>query len=162
MEKTVTAPQATPAKKTTAILAACVGALIISMAVPYLIIPVSESIKPKVLIKMPGIKPERGDYITFELHNAKLPNGKAFLTKRLSCLPGDYLDGRAGAFFCNNHLVATALEKDGYNRPMTWFKFQGVIPKNRVFVVGDDPRSYDSRYWGFIPLDTVIYSWPIF
>lgn len=162
MEKTINAPEKKPVSKGRFIMLTCACALLVSLVEPYVVMPVSESVNPAVLIKIPGVKPTRGDYVTFELENSKLPNGKAYLTKRLACMPGDYLDSREGAFFCNDHLVATALKRDGYNRLLTWYKFKGIIPGNRVFVVGDDERSYDSRYWGFIPFDTVIYSWPLF
>lgn len=158
MEKTVI----TLSKKNQLIIFASVCALVVSLAEPYIVIPVSESVKPAVLIKLHEVIPTRGDYVTFELRNEKLPEGKAFLTKKIACLPGDYLDSRDGAFFCNNHLIATALKTDGYKRPLSWYKFKGYIPKDMVFVVGDDPRSYDSRYWGFIPFNTVTYSWPVF
>ncbi|EAL3751808.1 S26 family signal peptidase, partial [Campylobacter coli] len=30
------------------------------------------------------------------------------------------------------------------------FIFNGVIPKDKFFVMGTHPRSFDSRYWGFV------------
>lgn len=128
----------------------------------HLVMPISDSVRPTFLLKVSYIKPEKGDYVTFELRNEKLKGGVAYLTKRIGCVEGDRLENRSGAFFCNNNLMATALDKDGYGRPLSQFKFDGIIPKNRVFMVGDDPRSYDSRYWGLTTLDGAIYSLPLF
>lgn len=128
----------------------------------HLVIPISDSVRPTILMKVSAIKPQKGDYVTFELRNEKLKGGVAYLTKRIGCVEGDRLENRSGAFFCNNNLMATALDNDGYGRPLFQFKFDGIIPKNRVFMVGDDPRSYDSRYWGLTTLDGAVYSLPLF
>ncbi|HDX9006519.1 TPA: S26 family signal peptidase [Aeromonas dhakensis] len=151
-------------KKNNLMLMAAVipAALVMTIINEHLVIPISDSVNPIALLKFESIKPKKGDYVTFELENSKLKGGKAFLTKRIGCVEGDRLENRNGAFFCNNSFLAIALEKDGYGRPLSQFKFNGIIPENRVFMIGDDPRSYDSRYWGLTSLDGAYYSLPLF
>lgn len=81
------------------IAATLFAAAIMSTLPGYLVMPVSDSVRPALLIKLPWMAPKKGDYVTFELHNKKLPNGHAFLTKRIGCTSGDNLENRAGAFF---------------------------------------------------------------
>lgn len=137
-------------------------ASVMSVLPGYLVIPVSNSVHPSLLIKLPWIEIRKGDYVTFELRNDKLKGGQAFLTKRVGCMAGDKLENRAGAFFCNNEFMAIALEKDGYGHPLSQFKFDGIIPDNQAFMVGDNPGSYDSRYWGLTSINGAIYSFPLF
>ncbi|QLI60492.1 S26 family signal peptidase (plasmid) [Aeromonas media] len=138
------------------------AAAIMSTLPSYLVMPISSSVRPSLLIKLSGVTPKKGDYVTFELHNDKLKGGHAFLTKRVGCVAGDTLENRAGAFFCNGDFMVIALDKDGYGRALSQFIFNGIIPANKAFMVGDNPNSYDSRYWGLTPLDNAVYSFPIF
>lgn len=144
------------------IAATLFAAAIMSTLPGYLVMPVSDSVRPALLIKLPWMAPKKGDYVTFELHNKKLPNGHAFLTKRIGCTSGDNLENRAGAFFCNGDYMVTALDKDGYGNALSQYRVNGIIPDNKAFVIGDNPSSYDSRYWGLIPINSATYSFPIF
>lgn len=138
------------------------AATIMSVIPSYLVIPVSNSVRPSLLIKLPWKKPQKGDYVTFELQNEKLHGGHAFLTKRIGCMPGEHLENRSGAFFCNNNFMVIALDKDGYGHALSQFQFDGIIPTKQAFMVGDNPNSYDSRYWGLTSIDNAVYSYPIF
>lgn len=44
--------------------------------------------------------------------------------------------------------IAQKTDKDG--NKVEQFIFNGVIPKDNFFVMGTHPRSFDSRYWGFV------------
>jgi len=149
-------------QKHTLMVGALCAAAIMSTLPSYLVIPVSNSIRPSLLLKVSMVTPKKGDYVTFELMNDKLKGGRAYLTKRIGCVAGDKLENRSGAFFCNGNFMAIALEKDGYGNPLSQFSFNGIIPDNKAFMIGDDPRSYDSRYWGLTSKDKVVYSFPIF
>lgn len=150
-------------KKQHTLLLVTIGAASLMSILPsYLVMPVSNSVRPSLLIKLPWIKPTKGDYVTFELQNKKLKGGHAFLTKRVGCLPGDNLENRAGAFFCNNEFMVIALDKDGYGNALSQFSFSGIIPANQAFMIGDNPNSYDSRYWGLTSIENAVYSFPIF
>ncbi len=99
----------------------------------------------------------KGDYIAFEYHSGglRLPIEKIegkILVKRIACMPGEILkvDVKRRTVRCNGELVARAKERFLNGSKATIFVYQGKVPENKYFVVGDHKDSYDSRYWGFV------------
>lgn len=78
------------------------------------------------------------------------------LVKQVACISGDVLESRGLEYYCNGHLIATALERDSQGREIKQFHFTGTIPDDKLFVLGENPKSYDSRYFGFIDKSKVV------
>lgn len=72
------------------------------------------------------------------------------LIKYVSCKEGDVLHVEGMNYFCNGAQIAIALPSDHRGHKIDHFDFDGVIPKGKYFVTGTHPRSYDSRYFGFV------------
>lgn len=70
------------------------------------------------------------------------------LIKQIACDSGDTLVTRGKEFYCNDKLIAVALEKDSQGKEIQQFEYTGVIPEGYVFLTAENPRSYDSRYFG--------------
>jgi signal peptidase I len=91
-------------------------------------------------------EPERGDIIVFE----SVDNSEEDLIKRVVGLPGDKIAVRGGKLFVNG---------EPQKEPYTNKKFpdrssftQSTVPKNHVFVMGDNrASSADSRVFGPLP-----------
>jgi signal peptidase I len=109
-------------------------------------------------------EPERGDIIVFIY---PLDKKKDFI-KRVIGLPGDEIR------IVNNRIY---INGKPYNDPHGVYKDHGgdnrnlgpfVVPDESLFVMGDNrDHSYDSRYWGFVPMESVkgkamiiYWSWP--
>ena len=108
--------------------------------------------------------PKRGDIIVFLY---PLDKRKDFI-KRLIGLPGEEIQIIDNKIFINGKqyndthgVYDTHSIKDQNLGPF-------IIPTNKLFVMGDNrDHSYDSRYWGFVPIESVkgkaiiiYWSWP--
>jgi len=79
-------------------------------------------------------------------------NGLRPLLKRLAKLPGDYIDA--------DTLVIHSVDSQG--RLISSALQSGTIPPNMALVLADHPGSFDSRYFGFVPLDSLKRIEPVF
>jgi signal peptidase I len=90
--------------------------------------------------------PSRGDIIVFE----SVDNSNEDLIKRVVGLPGDKIAVRGGKLFVNGEP-----QKEPYTNkklPDRSFYAQTTVPKNHVFVMGDNrANSADSRVFGPLP-----------
>jgi len=97
------------------------------------------------------------DFANYQLTERKLPeelkkyakNGFITVTKRVGCIEGQRLENRDLHFICDGIFIAKAKTVSIKGTTLTPFEFNGVVPKNKVFLIGDHPDSFDSRYWGF-------------
>jgi len=76
--------------------------------------------------------------------------------KKIACKEGDLLEVKNKQYFCNGVFLISALSKDSKGRKIDNFKFNGIIPENKYFVLGTHLKSYDSRYWGFVDRKDII------
>jgi conjugative transfer signal peptidase TraF len=87
------------------------------------------------------------------------PGGVTALLKPVVAVPGDTVTIDASGIAVNGQLLphSTPLDHDGANRPlqaMTFGIYQ-VGPDEVWLVSSHDPRSWDSRYWGPVPIATI-------
>ncbi|NQT55851.1 MAG: signal peptidase I [Desulfobacteraceae bacterium] len=119
---------------------------------------------------IPISKPQRDDVIVFIY---PVDKSKDFI-KRVIGLPGDkieiidhkvYINGKR---FADTHGFYSSHGKNPQN-PLSKTNFGPItVPENHLFVMGDNrDHSYDSRFWGFVPLKSVkgkafiiYWSWP--
>ena len=92
------------------------------------------------------------------LEPCSCPSGLRPLLKRLAALPGDFVDPSA--------FPIRAVDSQGRPMPsalLPWMS--GVVPSGMALVLADHPGSFDSRYFGFVPLDSLqqvesVWLWP--
>ena len=109
-------------------------------------------------VLLPIKDPQRGDIVVFKY---PLDPKKDFI-KRVIGLPGDVVELRDKAVYINrqrlnhdvgvysdSHIIAGNLRPRDNLGPIT-------VPSGGLFVMGDNrDESYDSRFWGFVPLRDV-------
>ena len=122
----------------------------------------SGSLEHRVFFLLPApAKVELGDYLVFRHQGLSqmqhgLRGDHDQMIKKVDCLPGDQLTiNEANHFFCNGRSLGQALETDSKGRPLPIFSFNGPVPADKMFMVGTNPRSYDSKYYGFIDVHEV-------
>ena len=111
-----------------------------------------------------GTTPGKGDFVAFCLEGefadlalergylqaGSCPSGLRPLLKRVAGMPGDAIPAL---------LVRSA---DSQGRSMPSALPQGVIPPGMALVLADHPGSFDSRYFGLVPLDALQKVKPVF
>jgi signal peptidase I len=109
-------------------------------------------------VLLPVKKPQRGDIVVFKY---PLDPKKDFI-KRVIGLPGDVVEIREKTIYINgqrlNHdvgvfsdprTIAGTIRPRDYLGPIT-------VPRDALFTMGDNrDESFDSRFWGFVPLRDV-------
>ena len=119
-----------------------------------LVIVTTPSIEPKILWTLSG-SPNKGEFGLFEIANPLIADGSTHrLTKMVGCSPGELLHTKYPHFFCEGKLIATAKTHSPDGRELPKFIFNGPIPLGKVFMLGQHENSFDSRYLGFIDLNS--------
>jgi signal peptidase I len=102
--------------------------------------------------------PRRGDIIVFVY---PVDPQKDFI-KRVVGEPGDTIEIKHKQIYVNDKKIddpnAHFVDGPGENSRLTPRDNYGpvTVPPDKIFVMGDNrDRSYDSRFWGFVPLDDV-------
>ncbi len=135
--------------------------ILIGVSLPSrIIIATSDSLDHRIFFKVPldPAKIQLGDYLLFTLGAQE---GKPYirrglketniLIKKVGCIPGKILTKDAGGvFYCQQNKLGKALEKDSKGNELPVFNFIGPIPLDSYFMMGTNPRSFDSRYFGLI------------
>ena len=116
---------------------------------------------------IPISRPERGDVVVFIY---PVDKSKDFI-KRVIGLPGDKIEIRDKKIYVNGSLYE---DKHGFYADRRAVRAnpdhpdQFTVPKGHIFVMGDNrDHSYDSRFWGYVPIETIkgkafiiYFSWP--
>jgi type IV secretory pathway protease TraF len=141
-----------------ALVAAIAGA--ISWAEPHVRVVRSESVRYSVLWEVGG-PVGKGDYVNVPLPvQFRTPNPRGLwamfvggrpelMTKRVGCVGGEVLRVANGGHYCDDVWLGSALRYGSDGQPLHMFVWNGRVPYGKVFLTGDDRRSYDSRYLGF-------------
>ena len=86
------------------------------------------------------------------LEPGSCPSGLRPLLKRLAALPGESVDPSAFPI----------RSVDSQGRSISPVLMPGVVPPGMALVLADHPGSFDSRYFGFVPLDSLQRVEPVF
>jgi len=129
-----------------------------------IIVATSGSLDHRVFFLLPApAKVEPGDYLVFRHRDcAQIQPGLRLnhdrMIKQAGCLAGDHLVvDDAHRFTCNGRPLGQALETDSKGQTLPRFFHNGPVPASKLFMVGTHPRSYDSRYFGFIDAHAILY-----
>ena len=94
---------------------------------------------------------DRNSYVLFKGHFAQIEGGRALQVMKIArCIPKDDLFNKDKDYYCNGNYLGTAKEFSKKGERLINFKFNGIVPPEKLFVMGQHRDSYDSRYFGFI------------
>lgn len=121
---------------------------------------------PKGIYRIVPGEPAKGDLVSFclqdefadlarergYLKSGSCPSGLRPLLKRLAALPGDFIDPFA--------FPIRSVDSHGRSMPPTLLP--GVVPPGMALVLADHEGSFDSRYFGLVPLESLQRVEPVF
>lgn len=121
---------------------------------------------PKGIYRIVSGTPTKGELVSFCLEGefaelalergylepGSCPSGLRPLLKRLAGLPGDPV----------NPYASPICAEDSQGRFMSPALAPGIVPSGMALVLADHPGSFDSRYFGFVPLDSLQRVEPLF
>lgn len=70
------------------------------------------------------------------------------LVKRAAAEPGDVVCAVGTRIFVNGRRIAGRRRHDGMDRPMPWWNGCTTLRNGALFLLLDDPSSFDGRYFG--------------
>jgi conjugal transfer pilin signal peptidase TrbI len=92
-----------------------------------------------------------GDYLTFTEYVPSPLDREITLVKRVGCVSGEHLRSDDNDnYYCNSSYLGHARQSTRTGQKLVPFRFNGIVPPGQLFLVGDHPDSYDSRYFGFV------------
>lgn len=106
-------------------------------------------------------KVKAGDYVMLAWKGVD-PNGVTKLQqgttiiKKIACLPGQHLKVTMQHADCDGAKVGHIRYETIDGKPITPVFYDGVIPAGHLFLVGEHYYSYDSRYFGLVPLEWLV------
>ncbi|GJL52941.1 MAG: hypothetical protein NPIRA02_00730 [Nitrospirales bacterium] len=115
-----------------------------------------------------NIPPVRGSLVAFTMTEAYTTRVKpAGVTrpytrvgllwlKRVVGMPGDRVDVQEDAVRVNGQIVARGLRRDRAGHSLQVAHLKSPIPNNSVFVSLPHPRSFDSRYFGYVDMNDIL------
>ena len=140
------------------------AALVVGLWLPgHISVTITPSLGHRVffLTEPESLDFQEGEYLLFhkQLVYAPLWGNQAQtdkLLKIVGCGAGHQLTVHNGEYYCDDNYLGRALVQDSKGKPLPQFIFNGRIPVGSLFMVGNHPRSYDSKYFGFIHADSVL------
>lgn len=140
------------------------AALLVGVWLPgRIIVATSASLDHRVFFLVPASTIKTGDYLVFRHPDATfvaqgLNRSNNRLIKRVGCGPGEILtSNEEGQCFCDGMLLGKALDQDSRGQMLPRFLYSGTVQAGSFFMVGSNPRSFDSKYFGFIHVDEILY-----
>ncbi|EKS1214967.1 signal peptidase I [Campylobacter jejuni] len=82
----------------------------------------------------------------------KIPQKKEILLKKIVAINGDFVEVNRQGVFINKTLMPDSkiFSFDSEGNPLEFKPFKCKLKENELFVMGENIKSYDSRYFGVI------------
>jgi conjugal transfer pilin signal peptidase TrbI len=108
-----------------------------------------------------GRPPEihRGDILVAIMKYGRMGHGfdGQKITKMVFALPGDAFEVKNDLAYINGKPVGRKMDLiDKLGKQPGSFDRKEIVPAGHVLLLGTEPRSFDGRYWGFVPENEIV------
>ncbi len=152
------------------IMSAIIVIALVGSAIPSrIMVTATPSLSYRVFYINPVMHDEKlsirkDDYVVVKTSSPLINEGRPFdMTKRVACISGERLRTIGNKYYCDDVFLGEARERSLKGESLPQFKFNGTIPPNKLFLMGDHRDSFDSRHLGFIEVkDINAIAYPLF
>jgi conjugative transfer signal peptidase TraF len=151
------------------LLGAVAAIMVASIGSRHFVWNLSPSVPRGLYILDRSAAPIRGAIVTFPppanaaaviTARRYLPGGVS-LIKTVVALPGDAVCIDEFAFSVSGRIIGAIAHHDSVGRPLDSFRFCGAVSPGSTFVATAAQLSFDSRYFGPVPLSTLTVAIPV-
>ena len=125
----------------------------------------SPSIPCGIYLKVPRLSLDRQDYVVYKppaecvaiaMSKGWITNPDILFVKHIGGLDGDmYEVSRERGFYINHQYHGHISEEDALGQIIPHKEGTYIISGNKFLPVGDNPRSFDGRYTGPVPMENI-------
>ena len=98
------------------------------------------------LVTKGAVPTHKGEFVVFKFPGKNFFKPEDRFVKKVVGMVGDRVETQGRDVFVNGEKIATAKEKSMQGVPLAALDYDGLIPANKLFVLGMSKDSYDSRY----------------
>lgn len=123
-----------------------------------LTINMSDSLPRGIYLLQPKNRLQKGDIVLIELKNNERTK-RIKLLKKITAVAGDVVEIRDNELYINNISTKRKLEKydsEG-NLLVSQLKNKTILKNNEYFLEGTHTKSYDSKYFGVVKDEFILY-----
>jgi len=147
-------------RKKRSVWLAAVSALVFGLLLPgRIVVAISPSLDHRIFVITKSFTPDeirKDDYVLFAVRSHYIKDGRpSRLLKKVSCISGEKLETKAREYYCDGEYLGMAKWYSLKGEPVNSFAYSGTVPEGKLFVTGNNPDSFDSRYLGFIERSNV-------
>jgi conjugal transfer pilin signal peptidase TrbI len=102
---------------------------------------------------------KRGDILVASLKYGRMGHGfdGQKITKMVFALAGDTLEIKNDLAYINGQQVGHKMDLiEKLGKQPGGFDRTEIVPVGHVLLMGTEPRSFDGRYWGFVPENEIV------
>lgn len=145
------------------LIGAVTGTIVLPLR-PFLVWNASASAPMGLYVVLPHARPHVGDMVIAKVpeharllaaHRRYLPAGVP-LVKRVAAVDRDRVCAHGPEISINGRRIAGRRAVDGAGRPMPWWNGCRTLGDGDVFLLTDDPVSFDGRYFGPTKVSDVV------
>ncbi|WP_196601148.1 S26 family signal peptidase [Pectinatus frisingensis] len=134
--------------------------------IPFLYFNSTASIAKGIYLKVPARNFHDGDYIVYEPTAATtdlafdrqwISNKNECFIKQIGAIEGEHykIDSDTLQFTVNRRYIGQVFTKDREGKSMPALRGDYTVPENEFLPVADNPRSFDGRYTGTVPIKNI-------
>lgn len=131
----------------------------------FFFLNITDSLPLGLYLRVPGSEFQRGDYIVYEpseevrqiVADYGWGDGNHVFLKQIGAVAGEHyaVHEETHEFTIEGVCRGRVFDTDAQGHPLPRLRGEFIVPEGHVLPVATNPRSFDGRYTGTIPIDSI-------